>query len=111
MKFNAQLKTSSWYGMAATLPTLRPKDVIEQTGLSRSTMYEMIASGDFPPFIKIGKRASAMPKAWLLAYLDQQALSRQIPHVLWGLQKKHMPGQQKQAHRGTWGIFHYYSKK
>ena len=34
---------------------LRIKDVVEKTKLSRSTIYAMVASGDFPAMKKLGK--------------------------------------------------------
>jgi prophage regulatory protein len=35
----------------------RLPDVLEQTGLSRSTIYEMIGRGEFPRQINLGPRA------------------------------------------------------
>ena len=40
---------------------LRLPAVIERTGLSRSTIYEMVDRGDFPKPVKIGARAIAWP--------------------------------------------------
>jgi len=40
-----------------TTKVLRLHDVLHQTGLSRSTIYEMIGRGDFPRQIKLGRRA------------------------------------------------------
>ncbi|WP_068316369.1 helix-turn-helix transcriptional regulator [Aliiruegeria sabulilitoris] len=48
---------------------LRPAEVVERTGLSRSQIYQMIKDGVFPPFIKLSERASAMPEAWLDAFI------------------------------------------
>ena len=61
----------AWEGLPPTTPLLRPKQVLQATGLSRSTMYEMISRGEFPRFIRVGPRTSGMPKAWLEAYLQQ----------------------------------------
>ena len=36
---------------------LRLPAVLKQTGLSRSTIYEMIDRGDFPQQVKLGRRA------------------------------------------------------
>jgi prophage regulatory protein len=36
---------------------LRRRDVENLTGLSRSTLYAMMATGNFPSPIKLGKRA------------------------------------------------------
>lgn len=38
---------------------LRRKEVEQITGLSRSSIYAMMAVGDFPKQIKIGRRAVA----------------------------------------------------
>ena len=35
----------------------RLPEVLRQTGLSRSTVYEMIARGDFPQQVQLGRRA------------------------------------------------------
>lgn len=42
--------------MASTTIWRLPR-VLEQTGLSRSTIYEMISRGDFPRQVQIGRRA------------------------------------------------------
>jgi predicted DNA-binding transcriptional regulator AlpA len=50
---------------------MRPKEVSHLCGLSISQIYEMIRQGEFPPFIKIGTRASAMPESWLNAFFER----------------------------------------
>lgn len=52
---------------------VRPSEVVEITGLSRSQIYLMISEGRFPPFLKLGARASAMPQAWLDAFIEARA--------------------------------------
>lgn len=52
---------------------LRPQDVVERTGLSRSQIYQMIAEERFPPFVKLSTRASALPEAWLDRFVELQA--------------------------------------
>ena len=52
---------------------LRPQQVIERTGLSRTQIYQMIADQRFPPFIKLSTRASALPESWLAAFIEQRA--------------------------------------
>jgi predicted DNA-binding transcriptional regulator AlpA len=52
---------------------LRPIDVVERTGLSRSQIYQMIADKRFPPFVKLSTRASAMPEVWLDRFVELQA--------------------------------------
>ncbi|MEE9315448.1 MAG: AlpA family phage regulatory protein [Rhizobiaceae bacterium] len=61
--------STSWQGIPASTPLLRPSQVLKETAISRSTMYEMIARGDFPSFIKIGRRSTAMPRVWLDAFV------------------------------------------
>jgi prophage regulatory protein len=46
---------------------LRLDDVMSRTGLARSTIYQMMAEGRFPPAIKIAPRAVA----WIAAEVDQ----------------------------------------
>ena len=41
----------------ASMKILRLPDVLRKTGLSRSTIYDMISSGEFPRQVKIGRRA------------------------------------------------------
>lgn len=45
---------------------LRIRQVIERVGLSRSAVYALAKSGQFPAPIKIGQRASA----WLASDVD-----------------------------------------
>lgn len=52
---------------------LRPQEVIDQSGLSRTQIYQMIAEQRFPPFVKLSTRASAMPENWLTAFFEQRA--------------------------------------
>ncbi|NDV86546.1 AlpA family phage regulatory protein [Aurantimonas aggregata] len=52
---------------------LRPEAVITRVGLSRSQVYQMIAEERFPPFLKLSTRASAMPEAWLDAFIARRA--------------------------------------
>ena len=40
-----------------TITIWRLPEVLRQTGLSRSTIYEMISRGDFPRKVKLGRRA------------------------------------------------------
>lgn len=52
---------------------LRRPDVERATGLSRSTIYCMIADGQFPKPIKLGKRAVGWTEASVVAWLDSRA--------------------------------------
>jgi len=68
-----QSHKKSWEGIPPSGQLLRPADVCKLTGLSKAQIYNLINEGLFPPFIKIGKRASAMPKVWLDAHISFQA--------------------------------------
>ncbi|RIV76017.1 helix-turn-helix transcriptional regulator [Pelagerythrobacter aerophilus] len=46
---------------------LRLREVLDRTGLSRSTLYRKIAEGTFPSQVKIGARSAG----WYLADLDR----------------------------------------
>ncbi len=70
-----------WLTCKPTGRLLRPSDVISRTGLSRSQIYQMISEERFPPFIKLSTRASAMPEAWLNAFIEmrvRRALDRPV---------------------------------
>lgn len=62
-----------WTGILPSGRMLRPADVVERTGLSRSQIYQMISDGNFPPFIKLSTRASALPESWLDAFVETRA--------------------------------------
>lgn len=67
------LNSTPWRGVEPTGRLLRPTEVVATVGLSRSQVYHMISEGRFPPFIKLSDRASAMPEAWLDAFVQQRA--------------------------------------
>lgn len=70
------LSTISSATWAETHPTgrmLRPSEVFERIGLSRSQVYVMIARGEFPPFLKLSARTSALPESWLDKFLKLKA--------------------------------------
>lgn len=49
---------------------LRRPAVEEMTGLSRSSIYAMMAGGDFPPPIRIGRRAVAWKMSAVTAWIE-----------------------------------------
>jgi len=51
---------------------LRIKDLEEKIGLKRSTIYELMESGDFPGSVPLGARAVG----WLEAEVDNWIISR-----------------------------------
>jgi prophage regulatory protein len=68
--------------------TLRIAQVIELTGLSRSTIYAMVKSGDFPENHPIGSRAVAWREADVLEWLrdrgvpvDRESHDQQVPDL------------------------------
>ncbi|MCK0122548.1 AlpA family phage regulatory protein [Loktanella sp. F6476L] len=61
-----------WEDLPALGKLLRPQDVVERTGLSRSQIYQMIAEKRFPPFVKLSTRASALPESWLDKFVELQ---------------------------------------
>ena len=52
----------------------RLPEVIVQTGLSRSTIYEMIKRGEFPRQFNLGTRAVGWVAGDVLAWLDAKIL-------------------------------------
>lgn len=70
---NEHQKKKPWENVTPVGRMLRPSVVFERTGLSKSQTYWMIEQGDFPPFIKLGSRASALPEEWLNAFISDRA--------------------------------------
>ncbi len=56
-----------------TLKVYRRPDVERVTGLSRSTLYTMMAERTFPKPIKLGKRAVGWREADIATWLDSRA--------------------------------------
>jgi prophage regulatory protein len=57
---------------------IRLKQVMECTGLARSTVYKFIAEGDFPKPVKLGVRVAAWVEAEVLAWIDDRVKSRDV---------------------------------
>ncbi len=53
---------------------LRRPDVEARTGLSRSTLYAMMAEGAFPQPIRLGKRAVGWKDAAIAEWLESRKL-------------------------------------
>lgn len=51
---------------------LRRPDVVRMTGLSRSTLYDWIARGEFPQPIKLGVLAVGWRETEIKAWLDER---------------------------------------
>ncbi|KIC47554.1 hypothetical protein RA28_03095 [Ruegeria sp. ANG-S4] len=58
---------------------LRRKEVEAVTGLSRSTIYAMIAEGEFPQSIKLGKRAVGWTETSIKSWLDARRFAEIEP--------------------------------
>jgi prophage regulatory protein len=59
------------------LPIYRRPELLKLTGLSTSTIYDMMARGDFPRPVRLGKRAVGWRESDLIAWLEsrEQAVS------------------------------------
>ncbi|WP_028454462.1 helix-turn-helix transcriptional regulator [Chitinilyticum litopenaei] len=57
-----------------TLPQLLRRPIVEQvTGLSRSSIYAMMATGQFPQPVRIGARAVAWRSDEIADFVDSRA--------------------------------------
>lgn len=68
-----------WENLTPSLPLLRLPEVREATALPTSSIYDAIAAGEFPPPVKISKRAVAWPKAHVEAWLRSRVESVAAP--------------------------------
>lgn len=55
---------------------LKLKTVITMTGLSRSTIYDYMAKGQFPRQVKLGERCVAWIEEEVVAWLDARITER-----------------------------------
>lgn len=50
---------------------LRLRDVLQRTGMSKSTLYRKVGAGEFPAFVKLGERTTVWVEhevsAWMQA--------------------------------------------
>jgi prophage regulatory protein len=58
---------------------LRLPEVIHRVGLSRTTIYSLIATGEFPRQIVIGPRAVAWSQQELEAWMNEKRQSSSAP--------------------------------
>lgn len=68
-----------WADLAPAFPLIRLAQFCADSGLTQSTVYEMIAEGTFPKPIKIGPRAVAWPRAWIDAWMNWRAEESRQP--------------------------------
>ena len=76
-RFYAYSSESIWLlpdKIMSTKRVWRLPEVIIQTGLSRSTIYEMIKRGEFPRQFNLGARAVGWVADDVLAWLDAKIL-------------------------------------
>lgn len=57
---------------------LRRPAVEDRTGLSRSSIYESITAGTFPPPVKLSARAVGWRKSDIDAWIESRQLSREV---------------------------------
>lgn len=55
---------------------LRRPEVQSRTGLSRSTIYAMLAEGAFPAPVRLGARAVGWPESEIAAWLESRKAAR-----------------------------------
>lgn len=62
--------------MAPNIKLIRIKDVIDTTGLARSTIYKYVDKGIFPKAVKLGSRSVAWVESevqeWILERIAQR---------------------------------------
>lgn len=51
---------------------LRRREVEHRTGLPRSTLYDLVAAGDFPRPIRLTKTTVAWPESVVSAWIDDR---------------------------------------
>jgi prophage regulatory protein len=64
--------TRPWEAIAPRLPLMRLPEVCDATALPPSSIYDAIAAGEFPPPVKISKRAVAWPRVHIDAWLTSR---------------------------------------
>ncbi len=53
-------------------PMLRPREVAERTGLSRTTIWRRVRAGKFPSPVILGEQAIGWPNSVITDWLDAQ---------------------------------------
>ncbi|TWC11957.1 AlpA family transcriptional regulator [Pseudomonas sp. SJZ101] len=65
---------------------IRLKEVIDSTGLARSTIYKYIAEGTFPNSVPLGDRSVGWVESevhdWILAKIEERDLAEGLRRVL-----------------------------
>ena len=73
-----------WGNEMLTKKIWRLPEVLNQTGLSRSTIYEMIGRREFPRQINLGPRAVSWPADDALGWIDSKIRDAQPSDVTCG---------------------------
>lgn len=60
---------------------IRLKQVMECTGLARSTVYKFIAEGDFPKPVKLGVRVAAWVEAEIQEWVKEKIANRERANI------------------------------
>lgn len=58
---------------------LRLRDVVTRTGLSRSSIYRLVALGDFPAPVKLTRHASAFREREISEWIEARPVSVRAP--------------------------------
>ena len=53
-------------------PMLRPTEVMERTGLSRTTLWRRVRAGTFPSPVELGTNAIGWPASAITTWLENQ---------------------------------------
>lgn len=55
---------------------MRMPAVLDAVGISKSTLYRLLAAGEFPAGVRIGERAIAWPSDEIAAYIEGRRAER-----------------------------------
>lgn len=55
---------------------LRIKQVVDLTGLPKSTVYTYLARGEFPKQVRLGPRTVGWKESDVLAWIDQRQIAQ-----------------------------------
>lgn len=59
---------------------LRLPEVVSITGISKSTIYELMRKGQFPRHVKINRRMTAWTESAVLQWVQDRINDAQAPH-------------------------------
>lgn len=66
------------HSITPTLRFLRMLDVRNKTGLSKSSIYDLMAQGKFPKTVRLGGRSVAFVEAEVDAWMAERVAARSI---------------------------------